>query len=54
MGLCRTFVHDVAKDIGQMVLDDCECMRGPAWSVALLGVDAGFACKQVDDPLDIH
>ena len=29
--------------IGQMVLDDHECMRGPTWSVALLGVDAGFA-----------
>ena len=30
-----------------MVLDDCECMRGPAWSVTLLGVDVGFACKLV-------
>ena len=36
-----------------MVLDDSECMRGPAWSVTLLGVDVGFACKHVDDPLDL-
>ena len=36
-----------------MILDDCECMRGPAWSVTLLGVDVGFACKHVDDSLDL-
>ena len=27
----------------QLVLDDCECMGGPTWSVELLGIDSGSA-----------
>ena len=29
----------------QMVLDDSECVKGPAWSDVLLNFDTGFACN---------
>ena len=29
-----------------MVLDDCECMRGPAWTTELGGVDSGLVINK--------